>query len=148
MKENFFVKTVFIFIASIVIIVFVSIFFQNCRTGLNLQRTFISSVPYEKQKWFGSDIISSAENTSNYRPGIARDLIKQNILIGKSRDEITEMLGKSEVQEVSEPEIINYQLEEIFDVIDPIAFEDLIITFNNNDKVEKAEIQFHKIGHY
>ena len=142
MKETFFVKTLFIFIASIIIIVFASIFFQNCRTALNWQRTFISSIPYERQKWFGSDIISSGETGSNSRPGIARGLIKKNILVGKSQKEIIEMLGKSEGQKVS-----SYKLEEIYaENIDPIAYEVLNITFDDNEKVEKAEIEFQKTG--
>lgn len=147
MRENFFIKTVFISIASILIFAFASIFFQNCRSS-NRQRVFISSIPYERQKWLSSDIISSAGNRSNFRPGIARGLIEQNTLVGKSREEIIEMLGKSENHGDSESKIITYKLEEIYYIIDPIAFEDLVITFNNNDKVEKAEIQFHKIGHY
>lgn len=72
---------------------------------------------------------------------MARDLVNKNLLIGKTRVEVFEMFGEEKTGK-----IIKYETEEIFYVIDPIAVEFLKITFDENEKVEKAEIEFHQIG--
>ena len=95
----------------------------------------ISPMPFEKQKWKDFDSISSFE----YRPRMARDLVNKKLLIGKTRSEVFEMFNEKE-----DGKIIRYETEEIYDSIDPIAIEFLTIYFDENDKVEKAEIEFIK----
>ena len=121
----------------------------SCRNNIEQRRQFIEPIPFEKQKWLGvdSDGISDAETRGKYRPGIARYLINKEILIGKSRAELIEMLGEYGVDGFNEASKTRYDLEDIWGRnIDPIAIEYLKITFNGEDKVEKAEIEFYKTG--
>lgn len=112
------------------------------------KRRFIQAIPFEKQKWFGvgSDGISDAAIQYRFRPGMARYLIQKELLVGKNRAELSEMLGEYE-ESAHEPIIVRYGLEDIWGSnIDPIAIEYLRLTFNEKDKVEKAEIEFFKTG--
>lgn len=145
MKENPFFAGVLSIVIFSIVFVFVLVFAQNCRFTSSWQRSFISSVQYEKEKWLNADITGTIGG-DNPRPGIARDLIEKKSLIGKSREEIIEMLGNGENHGIYEPNTISYSLEEIFWIIDPVAYENLIIYFDNENKVEKAEIKFYKIG--
>ena len=61
-------------------------------------------------------------------------IVNKNLLIGKTRVEVFEMFGEEKTGK-----IIKYETEEIFYVIDPIAVEFLKITFDENEKVEKAD---------
>ncbi|HEX8737870.1 MAG TPA: hypothetical protein VF721_21240 [Pyrinomonadaceae bacterium] len=121
----------------------------SCRNNIEQRRKFIKPIPFEKQNWLGidNDGISDAETLWKYRPGMARYLINKEILIGKSRAEIIEMLGKDGNDGFNEKREIEYELEQIWiRNIDPAAIEHLKINFNGEDKVEKAEIEFHKTG--
>lgn len=143
MKEDFFVSTILKTIAAAFLIVIVSILFQTCRLTNSWQRSFISEISYEKQKWLDADLISD----DNPRPGIARELVNNNVLIGKTREEIFEMLGGGET--VSDSKSAVYLLEEIYRLdIDPVASEDLIITFDEANKAEKAEIRFYTSSYF
>ncbi len=137
MKENFFTSTVFLVFVCIGFVLFSAIVFPNCEFITEKRRYFISPIPYEKEKWRDFASVSS----SKYRPRMARDLVNKNLLIGKTRVEVFEMFGEEKTGK-----IIKYETEEIFYVIDPIAVEFLKITFDENEKVEKAEIEFHQIG--
>lgn len=78
---------------------------------------------------------------------MARKLFVEKSLIDKSRAEIIQMLGKDEESHDLSPNVVRYGLEEIYGYnIDPIAIEYLKITFDSKNKVEKAEIEFHKTG--
>jgi hypothetical protein len=104
----------------------------------------IQSVPFEKTKWNARDY----EDRIQFRPGMARKLVGDKSLIGKSRTEIIELFGDEE-NTYDSSEMKAYTLEDIYDWnIDPIAIEYLKITFDLEDKVEKAEIEFHKTRHW
>jgi hypothetical protein len=103
--------------------------------------------PYEKEKWFRADVTGTITG-NNPRPGMARYLIEQKSLIGKNYEEIVEMSGKGDESEFDARKRITFVLEEIFRSIDPIAIEFLFISFDKENKVEKAEIQFQKMGGY
>jgi hypothetical protein len=147
MKDNHLVFNILLIIGFSIFVVFVFVFAQNCRFTSSWQRSFISSIPYEKQKWFEADITGTITG-ENPRPSMARYLIEQKTLIGKSHKELIEMLGEEKDQEIDGRKTITYELEEIYRSIDPIAIEFLIISFDKDNKVEKAEIQFQKIGGY
>ena len=134
------------YLTFLTVILLVSIFLLSCyQTDYEKQRTLIKPVPYEKQKWFGLDEGSGRETEWEFRPKMARDLVNRKILIGKSRQEVIEMLGKDGDYGLYSPDKIRYELEQIYGRnIDPIAIENLIVTFNQENKVEKAEIQFIK----
>ena len=118
-------------------------FIFGCRLAIEQRRKTIGSMPFEKQKWKTSD----KETDWKYRPKIARDLVNKKLLIGKSRAEIFEMLGENNNHEWDSGKNIKYELEQIYGTnIDPIAIEYLVVTFDNEDKVEKTEIQFYKTG--
>ncbi len=75
---------------------------------------------------------------------MARDLVNRKLLVGKTREEVLELLGKTD--SYGRENIISYKLVEKFWIIDPVSIELLDITFNEENKVEKAEIRFQKIG--
>jgi hypothetical protein len=134
-----------------ILIVFLSMSLQlSCRNNIEQQRKLIQPIPFDKQKWLGleSQGNSDAETRWKYRPGMAKYLIDKEILIGKRSAEVAAMLGEynDNGSADSKSEII-YELEQIYGSnIDPIAIEYLKITFDNADKVEKAEIEFYKTG--
>lgn len=130
----------------LLLLVGLSLLLSGC---VEQRRQFIHPFVFEKQKWLGvdNDGIKDSAIRSKYRPGMARYLIDKEILIGKSRAEIVEMLGASVSGGFVGASKTRYELEAIWGRnIDPIAIEYLKITFNSEDKVEKAEIEFHKTG--
>lgn len=147
-KENFFTSTLFIVVICIGFVLFSAIIFPNCGFFIERRRDFISSVPYEKEDWLRADILSSPESGINLRPKMARYLTENKTLIGKSREEVFEMLGKKAGQDFAESKTVNYDLQEFYKVVDPVAAELLIITFDDENKVEKAEIEFYKTSEW
>ena len=147
MKEDFFVPTIIKIFGVSFIFIFVFMFFQNCVPPNSLQRSLIWQIPYEKQKWLDAESMSFlSDKSDNPRPAMARELVNENILIGKTREEIFEMLGKGDSGSNGDPnsKYISYLLEEIYRLdIDPVAVESLVIKFDRADKVEKAEINFY-----
>lgn len=125
-------------------VVFSAIIFPNCGFITEKRRYFISAVPFEKEKWKSFDVLSNADSNFNLRPKMARYLTENKILIKKSRGEVYEMLGNQNEQRFSESKNIYYELQDFYRSIDPVAIELLVITFDNEDKVEKAEIEFRK----
>ena len=123
----------------IILILIFSICFSLC-----LSCRYRSEIPFEREKWQGEH--SPHTNDIN-RPGMARNLVNQKLLIGKTREEIREILGKPEpMPEGTQNQIIHYTLEEEYWIIDPVFIEWLEITFNQENNVEKAEIKSRKIG--
>ena len=123
-----------------ILFIFIALgFLAACAVGIEERRKPIPPKPFVKELWQSLDTmdIRWAE-----RPAMARDLINKNILVGKSRAEITELLGEPNFD--SPPEI-EYELEQIFGSIEPIAFENLKLVFNEAEKVEKAEIKLVKV---
>lgn len=118
-------------------------FISGCRFFTEQNRNKISPMPFEKQKW---DFIPSVPDDSKYRPRMARELVNNNLLIGKTRAEVFEMLGGEE----QKGKVITYKLEEIYEFlnIDPIAIELLSINFSDEDRVKKAEIELHKTRYW
>lgn len=127
------------------LLIFFSLFLLlvGCRATIEQRRNMIQPIPLEKAKWDARDY----EDRVQFRPGMARKLVFDKSLIGKSRTEIIEMIGEYEESHDSSPNIIRYGLEAIWGWnIDPIAIEYLKIYFDSENKVEKAEIEFHKTG--
>jgi hypothetical protein len=100
-------------------------------------RSKIKPVAFEKQKWFDDRGIG-VEVLWEIRPRLARDLINRNLLIGKSVDEVTELLGEGNFYEKTNTLVYEAYVEN--GVADPIFIEYLIIKFNESKKAEKAEI--------
>jgi hypothetical protein len=117
---------------------------MGCRANIEQQRNSIKPVSFDNEKWFDDRGIG-VEALWDIRPALARDLINNGKLIGKSREEVIEMLG-DEGNTFGFPNMQSYQLEQIQGFAYPIAIEFLQITFNTENKVEKAEIEFHKTG--
>lgn len=120
-----------------------SLLLVGCRATIEQKRNMIPPIPFEKAKWNARDY----EDRIEFRPGMARKLVADNSLIGKSRAEIIELFGDEE-NTYDSPSIKTYELESIYAVIDPIAIEYLKIYFDSENKVEKAEIEFHKTRHW
>ena len=98
-------------------------------------------IPFEQETWKKE---FPSHTGDGKRPGMARNLVNQKLLVGKTRDEVREILGKSEYEDGQDK--ISYKLEEKYWVIEPVSSEWLDVTFNQENKVEKAEIRFQKIG--
>ena len=134
-------------IASVILLSVCSILFLSCRENIEERRKWIQPVPFEKQKWLGiqgNAEFSSAEYRWENRPRMAKYLVVNNILIGKSSAEVIDLLGDDYNNSKNTSEL-NYELEQIFGSnIDPIACEDLRLTLDQQNKVAKAEIIFRK----
>ena len=121
-------------------LIFSLVWFLNCSIPIEQQRNMITPKSFVSEDWRSSDL-----RWIN-RPEMARDLIKKEVLIGKTRKEIFEMLGELEFEDDSQSNQITYELEQLFQrSVDLAAVENLKITFNSNDIVENAEIEFLKI---
>ncbi len=147
MKDKHLTFNIFLILGFSVVVAFVLVFTQNCRYTSSWQRSLISPIPYEKEKWLSADVTGTIDR-KNPRPAMARYLVEQKILIGKNYEEIIEMLGKGDESEFDGRKRITFYLEEIFRSIDPIAIEFLFISFDKENKVEKAEIQLQKMSGY
>ena len=99
-------------------------------------------IPFDGERWRSE---SSLHINYPYRPGMARNLVSKKLLIGKTRNEIQEMLGEPEPPPEKIKNKFTYTLEEDYGWdIDPIFTEWLEITFTQENKVEQAEIKFQK----
>lgn len=101
-------------------------------------RSKIKPIPFTREKWFDDRRIG-VEALWETRPGLARDLINRNILIGKSYLVVQELLGEQE-KSVTENSV-TYALFYDLGVVDPVYVENLYIKFDDNDKVISNEIQ-------
>ncbi len=113
----------------------------GCQTNSEQKREDIKSMPFNKERWNNDD----AGMRWAFRPGMASYLVNKKILIGKTRNEIFEILGKIKPNEWDDKNIVKYELEVVFESgiggdIDPIAIETLHIFFDKNDKVVNAQI--------
>lgn len=134
MRLNF---LLFLFVA------FSFVLFLNCSVPIEQQRKMIPSKPFVKEIWQSDD---KFDIRFSERPGMARDLIKNKVLIGKNRKEIVELLGEPDSDEEKKSKQMTYELEQLFQRgVDLAAEENLKITFNSTDTVEKAELEFKKI---
>ena len=115
----------------------------GCRAGIELKRNMIQPIPFEKTKWNARD----SEDRVQFRLGMARKLVGDKSLVGKSRTEIIEMIG-DEGSTNSSLNNLTYQIDSIEGIADPMAIEYLQIIFDAEDKVERAEIEFHKTRHW
>ena len=109
------------------------------------ERSKIKPILFEKEKWFDDKKIG-VEALWEVRPALARDLINRNLLIGKTVAEVEEMIGKLEVDKGTNT--VSYTIFVENGVVDPVFIENLVIKFDQNNKVEKNEIQIRMMdGH-
>lgn len=101
-------------------------------------RSKIEPIPFEKEKWFDDKNIG-VEALYKTRPGLARDLINRNLLIGKSYTEVQEILGNEEMDEKNKT--VSYTVDVDTGVVDPVYIENLVIKFDEKDNVENAAIE-------
>jgi hypothetical protein len=109
------------------------------------KRSKIKPITFERKRWLDDKGIG-VEALWDDRPGLARDLLNRNILIGKSFSEVKELLGDAEIIEYTNSISYDTFIEE--GVADPVFIESLVISFDKNEKVENAEIQIRMMdGH-
>lgn len=89
-------------------------------------------VPFDKKLWDLGFL------DSDHRYGMAKDLIELRALIGKSRSHVEAILGRAVVGDA--PSEMFYPLRQEFDVIDPIAGNDLVLKLDSSSIVVHAEI--------
>ena len=120
--------------------IFTFVCFSSCSVPIEQARNRIQPKTFLNENWNDDDF------RWTYRPGMARDLIKRNVLIGKTRVEVVDLLGKSGLDVDINSNKMTYELDQLFQRgVDLAAVENLKITFNSNDTVEKAEIEFIKV---
>jgi hypothetical protein len=73
---------------------------------------------------------------------MAKDLIFQQVLIGKSKAEIIQLLGKPTVYSNDRDSKMRYSLRTIFSGIDPIRSDELIIQIDDRGRASQARIEF------
>ncbi len=121
-------------------VIFTFVCFSSCSVPIEQARNRIQPKTFLNENWNDDDF------RWTYRPGMARDLIKRNVLIGKTRVEVVDLLGKSGLDVDINSNKMTYELDQLFQRgVDLAAVENLKITFNSNDTVEKAEIEFIKV---
>jgi hypothetical protein len=108
-------------------------------------RSKIKPISFTREKWFDKKGIG-VEALWETRPGLARDLINRNLLIGKNYTEVQELLG--EQSRDNEDNSVSYELYVENGFADPIFIEYLIINFDENQKVKSAKTEVHMMdGH-
>lgn len=131
--------------AKFLIILFCAILFTSCLISLEQRRKWVISIPFDEEKWK----INDAEMRSKFRPGMARDLINRKTLTSKSCEEIDDLLNIYEHIDCNK-NTVDFELKQFYGAwlvgFDPISTEVLKIYFDNNQKVEKAEIVFYEPG--
>lgn len=100
-------------------------------------RSKIEPISFTREKWFDDRGIG-VEALWETRPGLARDLINRNLLIGKNYSEVQELLGKQEKDKSDNS--VTYALFYDMGVADPVYVEDLYIKFDENDRVIHNQI--------
>jgi outer membrane protein assembly factor BamE (lipoprotein component of BamABCDE complex) len=85
-------------------------------------------------------------NASDVRSKMVNDLIKKNILNGKNKLQIIDLLGDPEYFKDTSNNELYYQINEKYEYIgvDPIYIKYFIIIFNNEDKYENYKILEYK----
>ncbi len=101
-------------------------------------RSRIKPIPFEREKWFDDRRIG-VEALWETRPGLARDLVNRKLLIGKSYTEVQELLGEEEMNGKSKT--VSHTVDVDEGVVDPVYIENLVIKFDEKDKVENAGIE-------
>lgn len=127
----------------IIILSSVFVFLISCQTypsyeQIKESRSKIKAETFTKEKWFDDKDIG-VEIFWEERPKLARDLMNRKLLIGKSFNQVTELLGKEQKDEKSNS--INYNIRIENGVVDPIYIEKFIIYFDKENKVNNTEIK-------
>ena len=104
------------------------------------QRSKIKPVSFDKEEWFDDEGIG-VEQLWEKRPAMARDLVNRNLLIGKSSEDVTRLLGKNEKDKFGDESMMKYIIFEKHGVVDPVFIEYLTIYFDDRDKVSKTKIE-------
>ncbi len=140
-----FMRKKLLFIYLVIFILFTGCYIYPSYEQVVSQRNKIKSIPFEKEKWFDEKGIGK-EALWDTRPGLARDLIDRKLLIGKGFEEIIELLGNNEMDKKTKS--VSYNTFTELGAVDPVFMEFLYIYFDENNKVEKAEIKIQMMdGH-
>ena len=121
--------------------IFLIIFFVQC-LFLVSSCNEVKPIPFDSKVWkeeANTFTTSYSYNSGLSRPGMARDLINRNSLVGKNAQEIEELLGKPYAEEQNNKYV--YKTEEQIFSIEPQRLELLYIIFGKEKTVEKVEIR-------
>jgi hypothetical protein len=113
--------------------------------------TTTSAVSFDRSQWQRNRGSEGGEMGENgiLQTRMAIDLVNNKTLIGKSRKEIEQMLGISNVlygdlQEFQSQQI-RYTVRTAFNGIDPISTEELMIKLDDRSKAVSAYIQYRRL---
>lgn len=104
--------------------------------GTRARRSTITPIEFNKKEWFEGDRFDNPK-----QPAMARWLISNQILVGKSKKEVIEMLGEGhEYPEIERTTI--YTLEDFVDHLHDnwLGAESLHVVFDEQNKVTNARI--------
>ncbi len=106
------------------------------------RRKWVVTIPFNEERWK----INNAAMRWEVRPGMARDLIKRELLIGKNCKEINDLLTIYNYVSCDE-NVVEFELKQFYSTnIDPSAIEYLYIYYDENNKVKNAEVKLHFTG--
>lgn len=129
-------------VLSILTLLLTSLVTTNCCGNTSI-RSLIQPKEFVKDVWNSQEVMDI--QWAN-RPALARDLIRRKVLLGKSIQEVREMLGDSGADDTGVTVDLRYELEEIFECdIDPVAIENMVIFFNSDGKVKQVQIEYRRI---
>ena len=93
---------------------------------------------FNKEKWINTRKHSEIDIDWNVQKSMAQDLIDKNMLIGKTKSEIIQLLGEpAKLTDISRDELY-YKIEVEYDGIDSVKLEYLIITLNSESFATKV----------
>lgn len=111
----------------------------------------IFAVNFDRAKWQRNAMSEDGELIGNgiLQTRMALDLVAKTTLIGKSRSEITQLLNEPTVFMDESPASIKkqmrYSLRTVYEFIDPVRADELIVQLDDRGKAVRAKVVFRKL---
>ncbi len=112
----------------------------------------IFATSFDRAKWQHNVRSEDGEIIGNgvLQTRMALDLVAKKTLIGKSRSEIKQLLNEPTVFMDESPASLKkqmrYSLRTVYDFIDPVRADELIIQLDDRGKVASAKVVFRKLN--
>ena len=94
------------------------------------------SIPFNRDTW----VKTTSIDEHSVRKYMARYLINNKFLIGKSMDEINQLLGQTSIKQDDNNKVYYKISEKYGHDIDPVEIEVIIVYFNQEEKAIKTEL--------
>lgn len=109
-----------------------------------LKRMSDAPLPFERTRW----LQAREEEDWRLRSRMAKYLITRNALVGQSRYQLVELLGKPENYSDATDQELYYLIREDWDGVDPVRVDHLLITTDTSGRAVRTVIKvFRKPGY-